>query len=185
MTTDAGGFSSPAPGRNVELKATDSDPLRTLGACLALGARDHGTIAQRDTYFTVPRGGLKLRDETPGRPHLIAIERADAPQARLSEYHIVEVPDASGVRAALGAALGVRAEVAKRRRLLLWQDVRIHLDDVDGLGRFVELEAVAAPGSDLAREHRLIAELRAALQITDDRLCATGYADGVPARGVG
>lgn len=185
MTTDRGGPASPAPGRNVELKATDPDPPRTLAACLELGACDHGVIVQRDTYFTVREGGLKLRVETPGRPHLIAFRRDDAARPRLSEYHVVELSDAAGMRAALAATLGIRADVAKRRHLLLWQDVRIHLDDVDGLGRFLELEAVAAPGSDLAREHRLVAELRAALQITDDRLCATGYAGRVPAPGGG
>ena len=55
-----------APRRNVELKATDPDPAWSLAACRALGADDHGLIVQRDTYFSVPHGGLKLREETPG-----------------------------------------------------------------------------------------------------------------------
>jgi adenylate cyclase, class 2 len=71
----------------------------------------------------------------------------------------------------------VRVVVAKRRRLFLWRDVRIHLDDVEQLGSFIELEAVASPESDLAEEHRLIAELRQAFEIGDDRLVALGYAD--------
>ncbi|MDX6664158.1 MAG: cytidine deaminase, partial [Solirubrobacteraceae bacterium] len=77
----------------------------------------------------------------------------------------------------LGAALGIRAVVVKRRRLFLWRDVRIHLDEVEELGTFVELEAVAAPESDLTAEHRRVVELRGALGITDERLVATGYAD--------
>lgn len=52
-----------APRRNIELKARDLDPDTSLMACLRLGARDHGTIAQRDTYFDAPHGGLKLREE--------------------------------------------------------------------------------------------------------------------------
>jgi adenylate cyclase class IV len=162
--------------RNVELKARDPDPRRSIAVCESLGAADHGTIEQRDTYFHVARGGLKLREETPGGPHLIQFERADQPQQRPSSYRIFAVDDAATARTALDAALGTRGAVAKRRRLFLWRDVRIHLDEVEGLGAFIELEAVAPPDSDLTHEHALVAELRDAFAIGDDRLCATGYA---------
>lgn len=78
--------------------------------------------------------------------------------------------------AALDAALGVTVVVEKARRLLVDDGVRIHLDDVAGLGAWVELEAVALPGSDLTGEHAKVARLRAALSLTDDRLVAEGYA---------
>jgi hypothetical protein len=80
-----------APRRNVECKASDPDPSGSLAVCRTLGAEDHGEIRQRDTYFTVPRGWLKLREEQPGRPHLIQFERASEPQQRESRYHIAEV----------------------------------------------------------------------------------------------
>lgn len=134
-------------------------------------------IAQRDTYFTVTHGGLKLREERPGRPHLVQFERASEPQQRESRYRIIEVSDGEALCAALAAAIGIRGVVVKRRRLLLWQSVRIHLDEVEQLGTFIELEAVAPPDSDLTHEHRLIAELRDALKITDERLVALGYAE--------
>ena len=74
--------------------------------------------------------------------------------------------------------------VAKRRRLLLWEgSVRIHLDAVEGLGTFVELEAVAEPGSDLAREHDQVARLRDALGIRDAALVEGSYADARAASG--
>ncbi len=165
-----------APRRNIELKATDPDPSASLAICLALGAEDHGTIAQRDTYFDVRHGGLKLREEQPGTPHLIQFERASEPQQRESRYRIIEVSDGAVLRAAFAAAIGIRGVVVKRRHLLLWQSVRIHLDEVEQLGTFIELEAVAPADSDLAHEHRLVAELRDALRITDDRLAAHGYA---------
>ncbi len=163
--------------RNVELKATDPSPMRSLEICSQLDADDRGVLEQRDTHFVVAHGGLKLREQRPGTPHLIQFERADKPQQRLSSYHVVEVDDGSACLAALTAALGVRCVVAKRRHLFLWQEVRIHLDDVEGLGSFIELEAVASPDSDLTREHALVAWLREAFAITDDRLCARGYAD--------
>jgi adenylate cyclase, class 2 len=142
-----------------------------------LGAEDRSTIAQRDTYFKVARGGLKLREEQPGHPHLIQFERANEPQQRESRYRIIEVSDGPALCAALTAAIGIRGVVVKRRRLLLWQSVRIHLDEVEQLGTFIELEAVAPPDSDLNHEHRLVAELRNALGITDKRLVAVGYAE--------
>ncbi len=164
------------PRRNIELKARDLKPERTLEVCRTLGAADHGELWQRDTYFTVPRGGLKLREQRPGQPHLIQFERPDLPEERESRYRIAPVEDAEALLFALGAALGVRGTVEKSRHLFLWKSVRIHLDEVDGLGHFIELEAVARAGSDLSNERRLVAELRTAFDIIDDRLCPTGYA---------
>lgn len=164
------------PCRNVELKARDDDPDWSLGVCWVLGAVNHGVIEQRDTYFNVLSGGLKLREESPGSAHLIQFERADEPKQRESRYRIIGIEDGAQLRAALQSALGVGVVVVKRRRLHVWRDVRIHLDDVDGLGTFIELEAVAAPESDLTREHALIAELRGTFAISDDRLVSRGYA---------
>src|ERR1044072_5184802 len=163
--------------RNVELKAIDPAPARSLDVCRTLGAEDRGVIEQRDTHFVVSHGGLKLREETPGTPHLIQFERADEPQQRLSSYHVIGVENGTTCLAALRAAPGVCGVVVKRRHLFLWQAVRIHLDQVDGLGAFIELEAVASPESDLSREYGLVTELREAFAIGDDRLCATGYAE--------
>jgi adenylate cyclase class 2 len=165
-----------APRRNIELKARDRDPEASLNACLALGATDRGIIWQRDTYFDVPRGGLKLREERPGRAHLIQFSRAEQPQQRESRYRIVEIPDAAGLLPVLADAIGVSVTVVKQRRLLLWDTVRIHLDNVEQLGSFIELEAVAPADSDLSREYALIARLRDALHITDNQLQARGYA---------
>jgi adenylate cyclase class IV len=165
-----------AQRRNIELKATDPDPPASLEVCRTLGAADHGTIAQRDTYFAVARGGLKLREEQPGRPHLIQFERANEPQQRESRYRIIEVSDGASLCAALATTIGIHGVVAKRRHLLLWQSVRIHLDEVEQLGTFIELEAVAPPDSNLDHERQLVVELRDALGITDERLVALGYA---------
>jgi homotetrameric cytidine deaminase len=152
-----------SPRRNVELKARDADPEATLRRALELGASDEGVLRQRDTYFGRARGRLKLREQEPGDAQLIAYQRPDDAQARTSAYRIAEVADPEALREALDAALGTRVVVDKRRHLLLYENVRIHLDDVDGLGAFVELEGVASPQSDLTREHELVERLRAQL----------------------
>jgi homotetrameric cytidine deaminase len=167
--------------RNVELKARDPDPARTLERALAIGAEQIGEIRQRDTYFAGARGRLKLREQdTDGPPlfdELIEYSRPDSTHARTSTYRRVPVADAAPLREALDAAYGATATVTKRRLLLLWEGVRIHLDEVEGLGSFLEIEALADPGSDLDAEHGKVERLRAELGIEDAHLVARSYAD--------
>ena len=165
-----------APRRNVELKATDPDPDRSLAVCLELGADDRGVLVQRDTYFRVRDGRLKLREETPGGAALIQYDRPDAARARESRYRIVAIADPATLKQALDAALGTLVVVDKERRLLLWEGVRIHLDRVAGLGSFLELEGVAPEGSDLGPERERVARLSAALDL-DGRVLADSYSD--------
>jgi homotetrameric cytidine deaminase len=179
-----------APNRNVELKARDHDPEATLRAALAHGAQDQGVLTQVDTYFAAREGRLKLReerrDQAAPEATLIAYARADDAQARTSAYHLVGVPDPAALKAALDASLGTVIAVEKVRRLLLWEGTRIHLDAVQGLGTFVELEAVAGVGgsdSGLSDEHRKVAELRQVLDIADEAIEATGYASLLLASG--
>jgi homotetrameric cytidine deaminase len=169
-----------APRRNIELKAVDPDPVRSLAVCRDLGAEDRGVLRQRDTYFRAREGRLKLREEEPGGAVLIQYDRPDAAVARESRYRLAPVPDPDTMRASLDAALGTLVVVDKERHLLLWDGVRIHLDTVAGLGSFVELEGVAPPESDLSAEREKVAHLQDALGIgevlTDsysDRLLGT------------
>ena len=173
-----------APRRNLELKAIDPDPAATLQAALATGARDEGILHQRDTYFHAVQGRLKLREAPPRPAELITYARADRPEARLSSYRVVQVADHEALIEALADVLGVRVVVEKRRRLLVLDNVRIHLDEVEGLGDFVELEAVATSPGGPAAEERKVAELREALGIADDHLVARGYADMLERRGI-
>jgi len=163
--------------RNIEFKARDPQPARTLELALALGAEDRGEIAQTDTYFTRARGRLKLREQQPGDAELIQYRRADAPGARESQYRRVPAADAPALRDALDAALGTLVVVEKRRRLLLHENVRIHIDEVEALGSFLELEAVAPPESDLAAEQDKVDRLRVALEVGDHSLVAESYSD--------
>jgi homotetrameric cytidine deaminase len=163
--------------RNVELKSRDPDPARTLELALALGAGDEGEIVQRDSYFGGSRARVKLREQTPGEDELIAYRRPDDDEARVSEYLRVAVPDAAALREALDSAYGTSVVVAKRRRLLLWEGVRIHLDEVEGLGSYMELEALAPRDEDLEPARAKVAKLRAELQIDDANLVAGSYSD--------
>jgi homotetrameric cytidine deaminase len=158
-----------APQRNLEIKARDADPRRSLELALEAGAEDQGEIAQRDTYFANAGGRLKLREQSPGDAELIQYRRPDEAGPRTSEFRRVPVAEAEPLREALDAALGTLVEVRKNRRLLLWHGIRIHLDEVEGLGSFVELEAPGDGGG--------LDELRAKLEIADADLEAGSYSD--------
>jgi homotetrameric cytidine deaminase len=163
---------------NVELKARDPDPDATAARCLALGAEDRGVFVQRDTYFAARHGRLKLRQSSEAGDELIAYRRPDGTEPGESSYVRAAAADSETLREALDTALGTVVVVAKRRRLFVRDKVRIHLDEVDGLGAFLELEAiVASDGSDLARAREKVARLRDELAIGDDLLVAEGYSD--------
>lgn len=161
---------------NVELKARDADPDATAARCRALGAEDRGVLVQRDTYFVGRRGRLKLREQDADGSELIAYRRPDANEPAESAYIRADAADPQALHEALDAALGTLVVVAKRRRLFIWENVRIHLDEVEGLGAFLELEALVHPDG-LEAAHTRIAQLRAELRIEDDDLVSVGYSD--------
>ena len=163
--------------RNIELKARCADLERARRAGKGIGAESVGILDQRDTYFAVPHGRLKLREIAGRGAELIGYARGDRAAARGSDYRIVAVSDAVGLREVLAAALGVRGEVVKRRELWMWRGVRIHLDDVRGLGAFVELEAVMEAGEEDAIGLEKLAQLCRTFSIRDVDLVGASYID--------
>ncbi len=161
--------------RNIELKALDPDPARSLAVCRELGAEDKGVLRQRDTYFRARSGRLKLREEEGAGAVLIQYDRPDEAAARESRYRLTRVEDPDDLRASLDAALGTLVVVDKERHLFLWDGVRIHLDAVEGLGSFVELEGVAPPESDLGPEAEKVAHLQRELGI--EEVLTDSYSD--------
>lgn len=162
--------------RNLEIKARCADLVAAAERAVALGAVSAGVLRQVDTYFHCRQGRLKLR-ETEGAPaELIAYHRPDRADARASDYSTAQVPDAAALKVVLATSLGVRAVVAKVRRLYLFRQTRIHLDEVERLGQFAELETAAQGRAD----HEVGAELafiQEALAIAANDLLAGSYAD--------
>jgi predicted adenylyl cyclase CyaB len=159
------------------LKARDCDPVRSVEVCGELGAEDKGTLIQRDTYFEVPRGRLKLREEPDAVAHLIAYERPDLPGNSESRYRLIEVSEPAELRDALAAVLGIAVVVSKARRLFIFEGVRIHLDRLDDLGEFIEFEGVAVDGEDPGGFAELLADLQQSFGIRDEDLLRESYSD--------
>jgi adenylate cyclase class IV len=170
--------------RNVEIKARADCLEALLARALTLADGPAQTLVQDDTFFAVPHGRLKLRLVDGAAAELIHYERPDAPGARASDYVRVAVPDAAALREALTRGLGVVGRVRKRRWLLLAGQTRIHLDRVEGLGDFVELEVVLRAGQSDADGARVAEDLMRALGLADAPRLAGAYLDLRPAERV-
>lgn len=129
--------------QNIEIKTTIGDLPAIETRLASMGAEYLWTHHQRDTFFRVPSGYLKLRvvEGEPGE--LIAYVREPGTHPRPSDYEIARFEEPSALESALARSLGIRGVVEKTRRLFMWRHTRIHLDEVKGLGTFLELETVA------------------------------------------
>lgn len=168
--------------RNIEIKArvTDLQAVEARAASLA----DEGPfdIAQDDTFFNCRQGRLKLRELAPDSGQLIHYQRPDQGGPKLSRYVIAPTPDPAALREALTRAYGLAGRVLKHRRLYLVGRTRIHLDRVEGLGDFLELEVVLAPQDDLAAGEAEARRIMHSLGIEDDALIEGAYVDLLAAR---
>jgi predicted adenylyl cyclase CyaB len=163
--------------RNVEIKTRVADLAVVRALALRAGARPHAIEEQTDRYYTVDGAHrVKLRTIASGRAELVDYRRCEATGVRASEYTVTPVRDE-----AAGLCLVPKGKplvvVRKRREVLLWDNVRIHLDAVDELGTFVELEAVVDDRHDEAECHRQVATLMPALGLDEAELIRASYAE--------
>jgi predicted adenylyl cyclase CyaB len=163
--------------RNIEIKARVESIDAVMPHARALAQRDAERIEQDDTFFRVPHGRLKLREFADGSAELIHYERADTVEAKLSDYRRVAVSDAAALRDALVRALGIVGRVRKQRWLLLAGQTRIHLDRVDGLGDFIELEVVLRDDQNEAEGARTADQLMHELGLAQAERIAGAYLD--------
>ena len=141
-----------------------------------VGAK-RSVLEQEDTFFGVKQGRLKLREIRGGQAYLIYYERADEGGAKVSEYKTADVKDLAATKELLGAACGVTKTVRKVRQLFLQGQTRLHFDEVEGLGRFIEIEVCLQPGQSEAVGRRIADDWVSRLKIQPEDLVAGAYAD--------
>ncbi len=164
---------------NLELKAHLNSLAEAEKTALSAGAEDKGILLQTDTYFRVPNGRLKLREISGGTAELIQYDRAEDSSERWSAYRKIPVTEPALMKRALAESLGVLAVVHKKRHLFLHRGARIHLDEVEGLGPFLEFE-VPSPGGEEPRA--LMGELRALFGVSGDAVETGSYSDLILAK---
>ena len=167
--------------RNIEIKARIASVDALLPQARAQADGEAQAIEQDDTFFCVPHGRLKLRQFADGSAELIHYNRPDGAAAKASDYVRLPVPDAAALREALARGLGLLGRVRKQRLLLLAGPTRIHLDRVDGLGDFMELEVVLRAGQSDADGAAVAEQLMQALGLADAPRLAGAYLDLLPA----
>lgn len=168
--------------RNVEIKARVADLAAVEARAAAIASEGPIDLEQDDTFFACLRGRLKLRQLAAGRGELIHYDRPDQGGPKLSSYVLAPTADPGALREALARALGVIGRVRKRRRLYLAGRTRIHLDRVEGLGDFVELEVVLAPGEPTTAGEAEARRIMQALGVDEASLVAGAYLDLLTAR---
>ena len=125
---------------NVEIKAKCGDPSFIRDYLLKQQADFKGTDEQTDTYFNVVNGRLKIR-EGQIENNLIYYERPDQAGPKPSSFQLVKLEDAAGLKEALTRSIGIKVIVKKRREIYYIANVKFHIDEVAGLGTFIEIEA--------------------------------------------
>ncbi|XP_077196687.1 adenylate cyclase CyaB-like isoform X1 [Paroedura picta] len=161
----------------VEVKARARDPALLAGLAERLSGSPARLEAHSDTFFAAPRGRLKLRHSADGHGQLIFYERPDAEGPKLCCCAVSPTEDPAGLTAVLSQALGVRGVVKKERRVYQVGQTRVHLDRVEGLGDFMELEVVLEEHQS-PQEGALVAQqLMAELGIDPEDLLPGAYLD--------
>jgi len=168
--------------KNLEAKFRLIDLVEAEQRAAAIGYTRRAILEQRDTFFRVANGKLKLREET-GRAVLIFYHRIESGPLMLSNYEIVQVAEPARTLRMLEDALGTIAVVEKVRTLMMRDNVRLHLDKVARLGLFGEIEAVIADGDDPERSRGAVDEIVAALGVTAADLIVVSYFEMLAARG--
>jgi adenylate cyclase class 2 len=162
--------------RNIEIKARAPSLDAARQTCRQI-ADFSATERQTDTYFRCSRGRLKLREREGLPPQLVGYARPDSLTPRASNYWLVPVAEPALLKAALTATLGVLVTVEKEREVFLYQNVRIHLDRVQGLGDYIEFEAVLSPADDEGQAATLVSELAQQLGIEPAHRVENSYSD--------
>ena len=162
---------------NVEIKARSADPSLVRNYLVSNEADFKGLDEQTDTYFNVRNGRLKLREGTIEN-NLIYYERNNQAGPKNSTFSLVRVEDAKGLKKVLEKSCGIKMIVRKRREIYYIGNVKFHIDEVPGLGSFVEIEAGNISVNKTATE--LLEQCNFYLKefgIKDEDLVAESYSD--------
>uniref|UniRef100_A0A1I8A047 CYTH domain-containing protein n=1 Tax=Steinernema glaseri TaxID=37863 RepID=A0A1I8A047_9BILA len=171
--------------RNVEIKAKVNDLPLLMTRLEALKGKETPVILrQQDTFFKSFNGRLKLRELLNAEGHcekaeLIFYDRPDVEGPKISDFVRTEVADAAGLKAALTSALSVVGQVKKVRTLVIFGQTRIHIDEVEGLGSYMELEVCLRDEQSLEDGEQIAHEIMTLLAIPTEALVSGAYMDAL------
>ncbi len=162
----------------MEIKARHGDKERIRKVLNSRGARFLGTDRQVDTYFRVPKGRLKYRESKVAGNCLVYYEREDTAGPKESRLINIDNPPPE-TKALLEESLGVLVVVEKEREIYFIDNVKFHIDRIEGLGDFVEIEAICKDGMSIQKETLLaqVNEYMGLFGIRKENLIECSYSD--------
>ena len=163
--------------RNVEIKARIHDLSQLRARAQSIADSGPFEIQQDDTFFVCHNGRLKLRIFSESQGELIFYKRDNSPNPKESQYVITPTSTPNVLRETLVLALGECGRVRKRRTLFLVGKTRVHLDEVEGLGAFLELEVVLSDGETVAQGIETARRIMQQLGVSDGDLVDRAYVD--------
>jgi len=163
---------------NIEIKAKCFHPEKVEAFLVSANAVFKGTDLQKDTYFNVPDGRLKLRQGNIEN-NLIYYKRNNQKGPKQSDFQLVPVHRATEMEILLTEALGVKVIVEKKRKIFFLGNIKIHIDEVPQLGSFVEIEAgnLSNPSLTIEQLHTQCADLMRHFEIKEEDLIENSYSD--------
>ncbi|XP_069678657.1 uncharacterized protein [Periplaneta americana] len=163
--------------RNVEIKAKVRNVDEIVSKAKQLSNSEGTWIKQEDVFFKVPQGRLKLREYEDRTAELIFYNRPDGDGPKLSEYQKCSVRHGTELALVLGQALGIMGHVKKDRQLFMVGQTRVHIDHVQSLGCFMELEVVLTEGQTIDQGKAIAESLMKELGVERDYLVSGAYMD--------
>ena len=161
--------------RNVEIKAKIGEIEALIPIIASLAETGPFNILQHDTFFNCPLGKLKLRAFSASTGELIFYQRPELNGPKVSIYQISPTTEPDSLRDTLALAYGILGTVRKQRTLYLLGKTRIHLDRVDGLGDFLELEVVLEDLQTITYGESIALDLMAKIGVLPNQLIPTSY----------
>ncbi|XP_072034269.1 uncharacterized protein [Amphiura filiformis] len=166
---------------NIEIKARLTDPEFVKRTSLELSeSKTADILEQEDTFFNCQQGRLKLRvfkNQSDRVAKLISYERPDTTGPKHSLFSITPIHEPEALKVTLTQALGVIGVVKKTRTLVHVGQTRVHIDDVYGLGQFMELEVMMRPGQNHEEGAKIAKDLKKKLGIKETDLIDCAYMD--------
>ena len=162
---------------NIEIKARARNFAQIRSRAEKLSDTPVEVISQKDIFFHTPKGRLKLRILAANSGQLIYYTRPDQEGPKRSDYHISYTSDPENLKRVLDLAYRVRGIVRKTRYLYLVGQTRVHLDDVESLGQFIELEVVMQEEQSDAEGQEIAEALMAGLGVERSDLLEGAYMD--------
>lgn len=164
--------------KNLELKAFCPNLTEALQTAHQLPKNRHEVLYQKDIYFEIPSGRLKLRIINDSETQLIFYHRPDiTSEEKVSDYQILSLPNALLSEQFFCTIFNPLVTVEKVRQVFFMDNARIHLDDVTNLGSYIEFEVVLNGEKPSSSDLLLFQKLKSIFQIKSENEIQFSYLD--------